>query len=167
VIPKTTLTRIALFVGGWMVVPRESATIARQLIAETCIKQSIAEDQLTLHADWGSSMKSNLVAQLLADLGVTKTHWRPYVSDDNPPFSESQFRTMKYRPQFPQRFVLSRTPAVSAAPSSLGTITHTIIRESLCTLRTAFITAWPRPSNLHANKHCSWPGRSIQSVLLI
>ena len=60
-----------------MVAPRESATLARQLIAETCIKQSIAEDQLTLHAARGSSMKSNLVAQLLADLGVTKTHSRP------------------------------------------------------------------------------------------
>jgi putative transposase len=71
-----------LFVGGWMVAPRESATLAPQLIAETCIEQSIAEDQLTLHADRGSSMKSNLVAQLLADLGV-KTHSRPYVSDDN------------------------------------------------------------------------------------
>jgi putative transposase len=91
------------YVVGWMVAPRESATLAGQLIAETCAKQSIAEDQLTLHADRGSSMKSNLVAQLLADLGVTKTHSRPYVSDDNP-FSESQFRTMKYRPEFPQRF---------------------------------------------------------------
>ena len=91
------------YVVGWMVAPRESATLARQLIAETCAKQAIAEDQLTLHADRGSSMKSNLVAQLLADLGVTKTHSRPYVSDDNP-FSESQFRTMKYRPEFPERF---------------------------------------------------------------
>jgi putative transposase len=91
------------YVVGWMVAPRESATLARQLIAETCVKQAIAEDQLTLHADRGSSMKSKLVAQLLADLGVTKTHSRPYVSDDNP-FSESQFRTMKYRPEFPDRF---------------------------------------------------------------
>jgi putative transposase len=91
------------YVVGWMVAHRESATLARQLIAETCIKQSIADGQLTIHADRGSSMKSNLVAQLLADLGVTKTHSRPYVSDDNP-FSESQFRTMKYRPEFPERF---------------------------------------------------------------
>jgi len=91
------------YVVGWMVAPRESASLARQLIAETCIKQAIAEGQLTVHADRGSSMKSNLVAQLLADLGVTKTHSRPYVSDDNP-FSESQFRTMKYRPEFPERF---------------------------------------------------------------
>ena len=91
------------YVVGWMVAPRESATLARQLISETCAKQSIAEGQLTVHADRGSAMKSNLVAQLLADLGVTKTHSRPYVSDDNP-FSESQFRTMKYRPEFPERF---------------------------------------------------------------
>ena len=91
------------YVVGWMVAPRESATLAQQLIAATCAKQLIAKGQLTVHADRGSSMKSKLVAQLLADLGVTKTHSRPYVSDDNP-FSESQFRTMKYRPEFPQRF---------------------------------------------------------------
>jgi putative transposase len=91
------------YVVGWMVAHRESATLAQQLIAETCLKQSIPKGQLTLHADRGSSMKSKVVAQLLADLGVTKTHSRPYVSDDNP-FSESQFRTMKYRPEFPQRF---------------------------------------------------------------
>jgi len=91
------------YVVGWMVAHRESSTLAQQLIAETCLKQSIPRDQLTLHADRGSSMKSKLVAQLLADLGVTKTHSRPYVSDDNP-FSESQFRTMKYRPEFPSAF---------------------------------------------------------------
>ena len=86
-----------------MIAARESATLAQRLIAETCIKQQIVEDQLTLHADRGSSMKSKVVAQLLADLGVTKTHSRPQVSNDNP-FSESQFKTMKYRPQFPERF---------------------------------------------------------------
>ena len=91
------------YVVGWMVAPRESASLARQLIAETCIKQAIAEGQLTVHADRGSSMKSNLVAQLLADLGVTKTHSRPHVSNDNP-YSESQFKTLKYRPGFPVRF---------------------------------------------------------------
>jgi putative transposase len=91
------------YVVGWMVATRESATLAKQLIAETCAKQLIAAGQLTVHADRGSAMKSRLVAQLLADLGVTKTHSRPYVSDDNP-FSESQFRTMKYRPEFPERF---------------------------------------------------------------
>ena len=91
------------YVVGWMIAERESATLAQRLITETCVKQQIIEDQLTLHADRGSSMKSKLVAQLLADLGVTKTHSRPHVSNDNP-FSESQFKTMKYRPGFPQRF---------------------------------------------------------------
>lgn len=88
---------------GWMVAPRESATRARTLIAETCYKQAIAEEQLTLHADRGSSMRSKVVAMLLSDLGVTKTHSRPQVSNDNP-FSESQFKTLKYRPEFPARF---------------------------------------------------------------
>lgn len=88
---------------GWMVAVRESATLAQRLIRETCDKQNVQKDQLTLHADRGSSMKSKAVAFLLADLGVTKTHSRPYTSDDNP-FSESQFKTLKYRPEFPKRF---------------------------------------------------------------
>ena len=91
------------YVVGWMIAERESATLAKRLIAETSGKQHIVEGQLTLHADRGSSMKSKIVAQLLADLGVTKTHSRPHVSNDNP-FSESQFKTMKYRPEFPRRF---------------------------------------------------------------
>jgi putative transposase len=88
---------------GWMVAARESATLAHRLIAETCRKQAILEEQLTLHADRGSSMRSKCVAMLLSDLGVTKTHSRPHVSNDNP-FSESQFKTLKYRPEFPARF---------------------------------------------------------------
>ena len=88
---------------GWMVADRESAQLATKLIQETCDKQGIRRNQLTLHADRGSSMKSKAVALLLADLGVTKTHGRPYTSDDNP-FSESQFKTLKYRPEFPDRF---------------------------------------------------------------
>jgi len=88
---------------GWMVARRESAALAKKLIAETCKREGIESGQLTLHADRGSSMKSKPVAFLLADLGVTKTHSRPYVSDDNP-FSEAQFKTMKYRPEFPDRF---------------------------------------------------------------
>ena len=91
------------YVVGWMVAHRESATLAKRLIQETCKKQQISEGQLTLHADRGSSMKSKLVANLLADLGVTKTHNRPHVSNDNP-YSESQFKTMKYSPAFPERF---------------------------------------------------------------
>ncbi len=91
------------YVVGWMIAERESSTLAKRLITETCYKQNIAEEQLTLHADRGSSMKSKVVAQLLSDLGVTKTHSRPHVSNDNP-YSESQFKTMKYRPKYPKRF---------------------------------------------------------------
>jgi putative transposase len=91
------------YVVGWTVATRESAALAKLLIAESCAKQAIAAEQLTIHADRGSSMRSKLVAHLLADLGVTKTHSRPYVSNDNP-FSEAQFRTLKYRPDFPDRF---------------------------------------------------------------
>jgi putative transposase len=91
------------FVVGWMVALRESATLAQRLIAETCARQGIAEDQLTIHADHGPAMVAKSVAMLLADLGVTKTHSRPHVSNDNP-FSESQFKTLKYHPAFPARF---------------------------------------------------------------
>ena len=91
------------YVVGWMVAERESAVLAKRLITQTCAKQGIGEGQLTLHADRGSSMKSKLVAQLLADLGVIKSHSRPHTSDDNP-FSEAQFKTLKYRPEFPDRF---------------------------------------------------------------
>ena len=91
------------FVVGWMVATRESKALATRLISDTCAKQAIAPGQLTLHADRGPSMKSKPVALLLGDLGVTKTHSRPHISNDNP-FSESQFKTMKYRPEFPERF---------------------------------------------------------------
>jgi putative transposase len=91
------------YIVGWMVAPRETAVLAKRLIEATCQKQEIAHGQLTIHADRGSSMTSKPVAFLMADLGVTKTHSRPHVSDDNP-YSESQFRTMKYRPEFPDRF---------------------------------------------------------------
>jgi len=91
------------YVTGWMLAYRESATLAARLIDEACSQQRIASGQLTVHADRGSSMTSKTVALLLADLGVTKTHSRPHVSDDNP-YSESQFKTMKYRPDFPDRF---------------------------------------------------------------
>lgn len=91
------------YVVGWMVATRESAALAERLIKGTCEKQGIEPGQLTIHADRGSSMKSKPVALLLADLGVTKTHSRPYTSNDNP-YSESQFKTLKYRPEFPDRF---------------------------------------------------------------
>jgi len=88
---------------AWMVAHRESTALATHLFAQTCAKQHIPPGQLTLHADRGPSMRSKPLAMLLADLGVTKTHSRPHVSNDNP-YSESQFKTLKYRPQFPERF---------------------------------------------------------------
>ena len=91
------------YVVGWMVADGESAELAKRLIADTCAKQRIEAGQLTIHADRGSSMTSKPVAFLMADLGITKTHSRPHVSDDNP-YSESHFRTLKYRPGFPERF---------------------------------------------------------------
>jgi putative transposase len=91
------------YVVGWMIVERESATLAEELIAQTCVRQGIQRGQLTIHADRGSAMTSKPVALLLADLGVTKTHSRPHVSNDNP-YSEAQFKTLKYRPDYPARF---------------------------------------------------------------
>ncbi len=91
------------YVVGWMVADGESAQLAQRLIADSCGKQAIQPGQLTIHADRGSSMTSKPVAFLMADLGITKTHSRPHVSDDNP-YSESHFRTLKYRPGFPPRF---------------------------------------------------------------
>lgn len=91
------------YVVGWMVARRESTALAKRLITESCEKQAVQPDQLIIHADRGPSMKSKGVAQLMGDLGVTKSHSRPHVSNDNP-FSESQFKTLKYRPDFPDRF---------------------------------------------------------------
>jgi putative transposase len=91
------------YVVGWMIADQESAALAHLLIAETCDRQGIQPEQLTLHADRGSSMTSKSVALLLADLGVIKTHSRPHVSDDNP-YSEAHFKTLKYQPDFPGSF---------------------------------------------------------------
>jgi len=91
------------YVVGWMIAPAESAALAEKLIREACEKQHIESGRLTIHADRGSSMRSKPVAFLLADLGVTRTHSRPHTSDDNP-YSEAQFKTLKYRPDFPERF---------------------------------------------------------------
>lgn len=88
---------------GWMIAERESAELAEEFIAETCHKQGIQRDQLALHADRGSAMRSKTVAGLLSRLGVVKSHSRPYTPTDNP-YSESQFKTMKYRPDYPGRF---------------------------------------------------------------
>lgn len=91
------------YVVGWMIADRESDQLAVALIGHTCDQEAIVPGQLTLHADRGASMRSKLVADLLVDLNVVKSHSRPYTSDDNP-YSEAQFKTMKYRPGFPERF---------------------------------------------------------------
>ena len=91
------------YVVGWMLAERESEDLAQELIRETCAKQAIQPGQLTLHADNGSAMMAKSVAQLLIDLDVVKSHSRPHVSDDNP-YSEAQFKTLKYRPDYPNRF---------------------------------------------------------------
>ena len=91
------------YVVGWLLADAESKVLAEKLLADTIAKQNINRNQLTIHADNGSSMASKPVAFLLADLGVTKSHSRPHTSNDNP-FSESQFRTLKYRPDFPDTF---------------------------------------------------------------
>jgi putative transposase len=91
------------YVVGWLVATGESAALARKLVGESCERQKIQPGQLTIHADRGPSMTSKSLALLFADLGATKSHSRPSVSDDNP-FSEAQFKTLKYRPDFPARF---------------------------------------------------------------
>ena len=106
-----TLDIFSRYVVGWMVASRESAALAEVLIRQTCAKQGIGADQLTIHADRGSSMTSKPVAFLLADLGVTQSHSRPHVSDDNP-FSEAQFKTLKYRPDSPAGSTRSKPPAM-------------------------------------------------------
>lgn len=91
------------YVVGWLIAETQSAALAEQLIAQSTVKHAIVPGQLTLHADNGAPMKAKLVAQLMTDLGVTESHSRPHVSDDNP-FSEAQFKTMKYQPDYPDRF---------------------------------------------------------------
>jgi putative transposase len=99
----TVLDIFSRYVVGWMIAEVESSELARQLIAESARKQGIQPDQLTLHADNGSPMTGKPLAQLLVDLGVTRSHSRPHTSDDNP-FSEAHFKTLKYRPDYPDRF---------------------------------------------------------------
>ncbi len=91
------------YVVGWMVASREQGTLAKKLIEQSCEKQGIQSSQLSIHSDRGPSMTSKTVAFLLADLGITKSLSRPYVSNDNP-YSEAQFKTLKSRPEFPERF---------------------------------------------------------------
>jgi putative transposase len=99
----TVIDIYSRYVPGWMLARAERASLAEALMAETIAKQGIGAGELTIHSDRGSPMIAKPVAHLLADLGVTKSHSRPHVSNDNP-YSESHFRTLKYRPDFPKTF---------------------------------------------------------------
>jgi putative transposase len=91
------------YVVGWLLATHESAELTEELVTATCVKQGIQPEQLTLHADRGSAMRAITLTQLLNDLGVAKSHTRPYTPNDNP-YSEAQFKTLKYRPDYPTRF---------------------------------------------------------------
>jgi len=155
------------YVVGWMVAHRESATLAEKLIRETCARQGIAPGALTLHADRGSSMTSKPVAFLLADLGITKTHSRPQVSDDNP-FSEAQFKTLKYRPDFPDRFGSIWMPAASAGRSSLGTTPSITTRHRLLTPEDVHLgraaTRIAARAEVLASAYAAHPDRFVRGV---
>jgi len=129
------------YVVGWMVASRELGTLAKKLIEQSCEKQGIQSSQLSIHSDRGPSMTSKPVAFLLADLGITKSLSRPYVSNDNP-YSEAHFKTLKYRPDFPERFgcpedsrsfcqnfFVPKTADHSARTFSAGTILSITIPE--------------------------------------
>ena len=144
------------YVVGWMVAVKESAHLAERLIEQTCAKQRIQPQQLTIHADRGAPMRSKLVALLFSDLGIAASHSRPRVSNDNP-FSEAQFRTFKYRPEFPKRF---------GALEHARAICHARRRSSTCVTAPA---SWPTPrirsdssADHHAQKPCRPPYGSIR-----
>jgi putative transposase len=99
----TILDIYSRYAVGWMVARREAALLAERLLADTLAAQGVEAGQLTVHADRGTAMTSKPVALLLADLGVTRSHSRPHVSNDNP-YSETQFKTLKHHPTFPDRF---------------------------------------------------------------
>jgi putative transposase len=133
------------YVTGWLLAERESAALAEQLLAETIRKEGIAADQLTIHADRGASMASKPVALLLADLGVTKSHSRPHVSNDNPTRRRSSRRSSTARTS-QIASARSRRHRPSAACSSAGTTTSTAILGSATTRRLTSIMAAPSRS---------------------
>jgi len=162
------------YVVGWLVAERESGQLARRLIAESAAKQAIEPGQLTIHSDLGPSMTSKTVAQLLADLSITKTHTRPYTSNDNP-FSEALFKTAKYRPEFPDRFgsladalgycrSLFSWYNTEHRHSGIGFLTPEIVHygESRAILETRAATLW-RAFDLHPQR---FKGRRPEPPLL-
>ena len=132
------------YVVGWMVATQESSRLAKVLIAQSCSKQAIEPGDLTLHADRGSSMSSKALALLLADLGVTKSHSRPHVCDDNP-YSEAQFKTLKYRPEFPARLGTIQQAETFVGISLIGTTATIVTRVSACIPPRTCTTAPPSP----------------------
>jgi putative transposase len=116
----TVLDIYSRYAVGWMVAHREAAVLAERLLADTVTAQHVEHQQLTIHADRGTSMTSKPVALLLSDLGVTKSHSRPHVSNDNP-YSEAQFKTLHHHPTFPDRFGSLEDARSFASGSSAGT----------------------------------------------
>ena len=150
------------YVVGWMVAVKESAHLAERLIEQTCAKQRIQPQQLTIHADRGAPMRSKLVALLFSDLGIAASHSRPRVSNDNP-FSAAQFRTFKYRPAFRSGSAHSNTRAPSATTSWLGTMTPTTTAASAISRRPTCITAARRRSSTCVTAPASGPTPRIRS----
>jgi len=139
------------YVVGWMVATKECAELAKQLIEETCTKQGIGPGELTLHADRGSPMKAKTTALLLADLGVAQSHGRPHVSDDNP-FSESQFKTLKYNAQFPERFGSLMDARAFCGPFFLGY--NTEFRHSGIAMMTPEMVHYGLTEAVRAKRQC-------------
>jgi putative transposase len=135
-------------VPGWLLAERECEGLAQQLVRETCEKQHIPLGQLTLHADRGSAMTSKPLALLLSDLGVTKSHSRPRVSNDNP-YSEAQFKTMKYRPDYPE-FFGSVQDARAWAQCFFQWYNHEHKHSALCLLTPAVVHSGHAASVLRA-----------------
>ena len=134
------------YVVGWMVADRENSALASRLITETCAKHGVEPTVLTLHSDRGSPMTSKCTAQMLADLGVIQSLSRPQVSDDNP-FSEAQFKTLKYRPGFPGASTTSPPRTATAGASSPGTTTNIATAASPCSPQATSTTARPTRSS--------------------
>ena len=149
------------YVVGWLVADRENAALAGRLIEETCHKQGVEPQVLTLHCDRGAPMTSKCTAQLLADLGVTRSLSRPQVCDDNP-FSEAQFKTLKYQPGFPGRFPHLPT-AIAFCRTFFPWVTtpSTATVGSPCSPRTMSITVEPRSCWLSAREPSNSLGPNI------
>jgi len=130
------------YVVGWMLATQESASLAERLLADSIRKQSVERDQLVIHADRGTSLSSKSVAVVLADLGVSQGHSRPYCSNDNP-YSEAQFKTLKYRPEFPDRFGSSQDARAFCQRFSGWTTMRTGTPASATTRQLTSTTAGP------------------------